>query len=105
MSWYCRHGSDRFAFSTERGTSSWWQWGCVLHVSSLFDVVVADVCVCKCLAGLPVLRCVSAGGGHIEIEISCRVVYQGGVCVVLEPAIFPRYLRQYFVMLLHYGGM
>src|SRR5215472_13814799 len=22
MSWYCRHGSDRFAFSTERGTSS-----------------------------------------------------------------------------------
>ena len=22
MSWYCRHRSDRFAFSTERGTSS-----------------------------------------------------------------------------------
>jgi hypothetical protein len=48
---------------------------------------------------------VSAGGSHIEIEISFRVVYQSGVCVVLEPVIFPRYLRQYFVMLLHYGGM
>ena len=76
-----------------------------MHVSSLFDVVVADVCICKCLASLPILRCVSAGGGHIEIEISFRVVYQGGVCVVLEPVMVPRYLRQYFVMLLHYGGM
>jgi hypothetical protein len=26
MSWYCTHGSDRFAFSTERGTSPFRRW-------------------------------------------------------------------------------
>jgi hypothetical protein len=37
MSWYCRHGSDRFAFSTERGTSSEFGGGL-----DLIDVVLPD---------------------------------------------------------------